>query len=368
VPAHGLRGTHARLAVEAGISGDVMAASLAHESFAVTAAHYAGTDAVADAAADRVARALNYSLDVRTSDSRRSVKCAPAYPSLPPSTGTQHRSSRRSWSSKTRRLAGRARRRRRRTNAPATHAAMVKKDGSESPVAPGTSQPQPALAAPPVWPVAPPPPPFVPVLPPAPAEPVVPPVPPLPLVCPPAPVSRVPPEPVPAAPASPLDEPEVPAEVPPAPPKLPPLPVPPELDLPPAPPPPPTPVTSAPVSAPAPTPTSAAPSDYTVYFDFDSWTLTAEDLAVITNAINTARAGGQSHITVVGHTDTSGSAAYNQLLSVRRANVVVEALVDMGARRAAIQASGVGKTDLAVPTPDGVKEAKNRRGVITLIP
>ena len=59
VPAHGLRGTHARLAVEAGISGDVVAASLGHESFAVTAAHYAGSDAVADAAADRVARALN---------------------------------------------------------------------------------------------------------------------------------------------------------------------------------------------------------------------------------------------------------------------------------------------------------------------
>jgi outer membrane protein OmpA-like peptidoglycan-associated protein len=134
----------------------------------------------------------------------------------------------------------------------------------------------------------------------------------------------------------------------------------------PAPPPPPAPVTSAPVSAPS--PTSATPSDYTVYFDLDSWTLTAEDLAVITNAINTARAGGQSHITVVGHTDTSGSAAYNQRLSVRRANVVVEALVDMGARRAAIQASGVGKTDLAVPTPDGVKEAKNRRSVIALIP
>jgi len=134
----------------------------------------------------------------------------------------------------------------------------------------------------------------------------------------------------------------------------------------PAPPPPPAPVTSAPVSAPA--PSQATPSDYTVYFDLDSWTLTAEDLAVITNAINTARAGGQSHITVVGHTDTSGSAAYNQRLSVRRANVVVEALVDMGARRAAIQASGVGKTDLAVPTPDGVKEAKNRRSVITLVP
>ena len=101
-------------------------------------------------------------------------------------------------------------------------------------------------------------------------------------------------------------------------------------------------------------------------FDFDSWTLTAEDLTVITNAIDTARTGGQTHITVVGHTDTSGSADYNQKLSVRRANVVVEAMVDMGARRAAIQASGVGKTDLAVQTPDNTKEASNRRTVIGL--
>jgi len=123
----------------------------------------------------------------------------------------------------------------------------------------------------------------------------------------------------------------------------------------------PAPVTTAPVAAPP-------PADYTVYFNFDSWTLTAEDLAVLTNVINTARTGGQSRITVVGHTDTSGSAAYNQSLSVHRANVVVEALVDMGARRAAIQATGVGENDLAVQTDDDVKEAKNRRAVIGLLP
>lgn len=129
----------------------------------------------------------------------------------------------------------------------------------------------------------------------------------------------------------------------------------------PAPPPRPVPVVTAPVAPPP-------PAGYTVYFDLDSWTLTAEDLTVITNVINNARAGGQSRITVVGHTDTSGSTAHNQRLSVRRANVVVEALVDLGARRAAIQASGVGETDLAVPTPDGVKEAKNRRAVVALLP
>ena len=128
-----------------------------------------------------------------------------------------------------------------------------------------------------------------------------------------------------------------------------------------------------PPPAPAPAPTAAqapvpATKDFTVYFDFDSWTLNAEQLKVLTDVINTARAGGQTNITIVGHTDTSGDSAYNQKLSVRRANVVVEALVDMGARRNALHASGVGETDLAVQTEDGVKEAKNRRTVITLQP
>jgi outer membrane protein OmpA-like peptidoglycan-associated protein len=129
-----------------------------------------------------------------------------------------------------------------------------------------------------------------------------------------------------------------------------------ERDLNPAPPP--APVASAP----------AAQADYTVYFDWDSWTLTAEDLTMISEAIAAARNGQQSRITVVGHTDTSGSAAFNQKLSERRASVVKDVLVQMGARPESIQTSGVGESDLAVQTADGVKEPKNRRSVITLIP
>jgi OOP family OmpA-OmpF porin len=116
------------------------------------------------------------------------------------------------------------------------------------------------------------------------------------------------------------------------------------------------------------TTTTTTSANYTVYFDLNSWNLSAEQLAVLQQAIATARAGGQAHIAIVGHTDTSGSAAYNQRLSVKRANVVEEALVDLGARREAIQTSGVGETDLAVQTADGVKEPKNRRAVITLVP
>jgi len=131
-----------------------------------------------------------------------------------------------------------------------------------------------------------------------------------------------------------------------------------ERDLNPSPPPPPV------AATPAPAPAAA----YTVYFDWDSWTLTAEDLTTITEAINAARTGQQSVIVVVGHTDTSGSPGYNQALSVRRANVVKDVLVQMGARPEAIQTSGTGESDLAVQTGDGVKEPKNRRSVITLQP
>jgi outer membrane protein OmpA-like peptidoglycan-associated protein len=120
--------------------------------------------------------------------------------------------------------------------------------------------------------------------------------------------------------------------------------------------------------APASAPAATQGGTFTVLFEFDSWTLTAENLTVMTDVINTARSGGQSRINVVGHTDTSGAADYNQRLSVRRANVVVEALVNMGARRQAITATGVGETDLAVETGDNVREARNRRTVIGLQP
>jgi outer membrane protein OmpA-like peptidoglycan-associated protein len=124
----------------------------------------------------------------------------------------------------------------------------------------------------------------------------------------------------------------------------------------------------APVSTPTPqaAPVAKVSSDFTVYFDFDSWTLKAEQLKVMDAVIVGARAGGQTNIAIVGHTDTSGSSEYNQKLSVRRANVVAEALVQMGARRTALHASGVGETDLAVQTENGVKEAKNRCTVISL--
>jgi len=102
-------------------------------------------------------------------------------------------------------------------------------------------------------------------------------------------------------------------------------------------------------------------SKYEIYFAFDHADITPEGAQIVAAAAKSAMAGNLARIEVVGHTDTVGSAAYNERLSERRAAAVKQALVADGVPGDTIQAHGVGKTDLAVPTPDGVREPKNRR-------
>jgi outer membrane protein OmpA-like peptidoglycan-associated protein len=135
-----------------------------------------------------------------------------------------------------------------------------------------------------------------------------------------------------------------------------------ELGRPPPPPPPPAPEPAAPaprVEAPPP-----VPQTYTAYFDFDRADVTPEARTVIEQAAANARAGRATRILVVGHTDTAGPTRYNDRLSQRRAAAVQQALVAAGVPATEIEARGVGETDLAVPTPDGVREPRNRRVVI----
>jgi OOP family OmpA-OmpF porin len=69
---------------------------------------------------------------------------------------------------------------------------------------------------------------------------------------------------------------------------------------------------------------------------------------------------------VAGHADKSGTAAYNQGLSLRRANNVAAELVRLGVPRTAISISAFGDTKPLVPTAAGVREPQNRRVEIIL--
>ena len=104
-----------------------------------------------------------------------------------------------------------------------------------------------------------------------------------------------------------------------------------------------------------------------VYFPFDQYVLTPDAQSVVQEAAQYATGDQAStHVSVVGHTDTSGSVAYNMRLSERRAKATADQLVSDGVAQSVLDVSWVGKTDLAVPTPDGVKEPLNRRSTITV--
>jgi len=128
-----------------------------------------------------------------------------------------------------------------------------------------------------------------------------------------------------------------------------------------------TPTTTADSTPPAPAPTGEK-REYKIYFGFDEWHLSAEALTTITEAIDSARKEGQSEIVAAGHSDRAGPADYNVKLSQHRADVVKEVMVQMGARADAIRVEAHGEADPAVKTADGVKEAKNRRVEIILVP
>ncbi|MFN3352539.1 MAG: OmpA family protein, partial [Brevundimonas sp.] len=136
---------------------------------------------------------------------------------------------------------------------------------------------------------------------------------------------------------------------------------------PPTPAPPPPPPTPAPPPPPRPAPAPAPQArQFVVYFDWDRSNLTAEAQQVVTQAANYAKSGNPTRILIVGHTDTSGSAAYNVGLSNRRARTVADALVAQGVNGGVISLDGRGETQLARPTADGVREPLNRRATIDI--
>ncbi len=114
-------------------------------------------------------------------------------------------------------------------------------------------------------------------------------------------------------------------------------------------------------AAPAPA-AKPAPKSFIVYFDFNSSKLDAKAMAVIKEA---AAAKGKQ-VVVTGHTDTSGSAKFNNMLSEKRAAAVSAALAKAGVNKNTIVMQGFGEDELAKKTGDKVKEAMNRRVTIVI--
>ena len=121
--------------------------------------------------------------------------------------------------------------------------------------------------------------------------------------------------------------------------------------------PPPLPPPPLPPAPPPPPPNKV----FLVFFDWDKYNITPEGERIIELAAQQYKAGGSVKIQVNGYTDTTGSFAYNQRLSERRANAVASRLAALGVAKSDMAVAGHSFNDLRVPTPPGVREPQNRR-------
>ncbi len=102
-----------------------------------------------------------------------------------------------------------------------------------------------------------------------------------------------------------------------------------------------------------------------VFFEFDSATIPAEGGQTLDQVVANIPVCGWTSLGVSGHTDTSGSAAYNLGLSRERADTVAAALESRGVVTSALNVSAEGESRPRVPTPDGTRSPQNRRVEIT---
>ena len=103
------------------------------------------------------------------------------------------------------------------------------------------------------------------------------------------------------------------------------------------------------------------PVSFLLYFLSNSTELTAESKACIPEVLSLFNKREFYEISIIGHTDTTGSDEYNLGLSLARAKAVRDILLSRGIRSDQLELRYHGKRDPLVPTGDNVIEPRNRR-------
>lgn len=105
-----------------------------------------------------------------------------------------------------------------------------------------------------------------------------------------------------------------------------------------------------------------------ITFAYDSATVQPQFQPTLDQVAQVLGEYNQTYIDVYGHTDSTGSDAYNQTLSERRASAVASYLGSHGVQQARIGTRGFGETQPIADnaTPDG--QAANRRVEIKIVP
>jgi OOP family OmpA-OmpF porin len=132
----------------------------------------------------------------------------------------------------------------------------------------------------------------------------------------------------------------------------------------------------APMAKPAPAPVVAPKPVATTekvtfaadaFFDFDKSVLKAEGKAKLDDLVGKMGGINLEVIIAVGHTDSVGTDAYNQKLSVRRSEAVKAYLVSKGVEKNRVYTEGKGEKQPVADNKTSEGRAKNRRVEIEVV-
>jgi OmpA-OmpF porin, OOP family len=130
----------------------------------------------------------------------------------------------------------------------------------------------------------------------------------------------------------------------------------------------PAPAAAAPRPA-APPPAAATKVTYAAdaFFDFDKSVLKAEGKAKLDDLVGKVKGINLEVIIAVGHTDSVGADAYNQKLSVKRADAVKAYLVTKGIEKNRVYTEGKGEKQPVADNKTSAGRSKNRRVEIEVV-
>ena len=129
----------------------------------------------------------------------------------------------------------------------------------------------------------------------------------------------------------------------------------------------PAPAAVAPAPAPAPAVASKVTFAADAFFDFDKAVLKPEGKAKLDDVASKVKDINLEVVIAVGHTDSVGSDAYNQKLSVRRAEAVKAYLVSKGIAKDRVYTEGKGEKQPVADNKTKEGRAKNRRVEIEVV-
>jgi len=98
-----------------------------------------------------------------------------------------------------------------------------------------------------------------------------------------------------------------------------------------------------------------------INFDVDKANITTEGKEVVTQIAEALQNDKSLKIAIEGHTDNTGDASHNKMLSDARANSVMNALITSGINKARLTAKGFGAEKPLVANDSEENKAKNRR-------